>query len=163
MAVECRLTKSRKLRWVLYLVLCVGFAAYCAYDGWISEKFKDDPGNLLFNQVGAVCLAGLAVVLIIGFVKINGTRVVADETGIDVNGKLKIKWSDLTGADDSGYEKGLVTVFYKQDGNERKYVIDNYKIDHFEELLDEISSRRPDVLPPAEEQADSEQDTDEKA
>jgi hypothetical protein len=92
---------------------------------------------------------------------IRKTRVVADEKGLNINGKVMIDWPMMTAVDDNRVEKGLLEITYTQNGRERKYMLDNYKVDHFEELLDEISARRPDLLPPVEAEPE-ESDNDEK-
>ena len=135
-----------------YMILSVGFAAYCYYDGWVSEKYLKDPSNLWFNRVAAVVLVVVFVVLIIRFFGILKTRVVADESGIDVDGRIKIAWQDLARIDNTHEAKGLVDLYYTHEGQEKKWIADNYKINHFDELLDEISAHRPDLLAPVEEE-----------
>ena len=151
MAVVGILTKGRRFKWYLYMAMAAAFSVYCYYDGWINDKYKEDLSNLMFNKVLAVVLAVTFVVLVIGFFVIKKTRVVVDENGISVNGKLLIAWDSITELDDSREEKGLLDIFYTKDGKKAKYVLDNYKVDHFEEMLDEISLHRPDLLTPLEE------------
>ena len=153
MAVICTLAKARKWRWIVYIVASAVFSVYCYYDGWISDKYKDELSNLWFNRVAAVVLAVTFVVLVIVYLtKISKTRVVADDNGIDVNGKFVIKWDSIKRVDDSYVEKGLLDIFYvDENGKEKKWVADDYKITNFDELLDEISKHRPDVLPADEE------------
>jgi hypothetical protein len=152
MAVIGTLAKSRKMKWFLYMVLSLGFAFYCLYDGWFNQKYlaPEKSGDLWFNRIGAVALAAVFVYLVVGFFFIRKTRVVVDEKGVNVNNKLSIDWASMTSVDDSRAEKGLLEILYTKDGRERKFVLDNYKVDHFEEMLDEISLRRPDLLPPVE-------------
>ncbi len=157
MAVIGTLTNSRKWRLVVYLVLCAVFSVYCYYDGWRNPKYQDpsELSNMWFNRSAAIGLAVLFVVLIFRFVCALKTRVVVDEAGIDVNGKFKIVWPSITRVEDRNLEKGLLDFFYKetQEGAERKYVLDNYKVTAFEEMVDEISRHRPDLLGPVEEEA----------
>lgn len=157
MAVECRLANARRFRWIIGLVLCVLFSIYCFYDGFMTDKYKDDPSNLWFNRIGAIVLAGGAVYSLVGLLVIRNTLVRADDNGIDVNGKLTITWQSITGVDDSKYAKGLVSLFYDDQDKERKWIIDDHKIDRFHELIDEISDRRPDLLPPVEDDQDESQ------
>jgi hypothetical protein len=145
------------------MVLSIGFSIYCTYDGWLNAKYQasEKSGDLWFNRIGAVVLAVLFVYLFVGFFVIRKTRVVADEKGLNINGKVMIDWPMMTAVDDNRVEKGLLEITYTQNGRERKYMLDNYKVDHFEELLDEISARRPDLLPPVEAEPE-ESDNDEK-
>jgi hypothetical protein len=152
MAVIGTLAKARKIKWLLYMVLSIGFSLYCAYDGWFNEKYKvpEKSGDLWFNRIGAVVLAFLFIYLVVGYFFIRKTRIVADEKGLNINGKLMIEWPTMTAVDDSKVEKGLLEITYTHNGKERKYLLDNYKVNHYEEMLDEISLRRPDLLPPVE-------------
>ncbi len=136
----------------MYIILTLGATIYCYYDGWISEKYFNEPSNLWFNRIGSVVLAVAFVVLVIGFFVILKTRIAADDDGIDVNGKAKIPWKDIAAIDDSNVEKGLVNILYTIDGQEKKWVADSYKIDQFDELLDVISRHRPDLLPPIDQE-----------
>ncbi len=151
MAVVCTLANARKWRWIIYIALSAIFSVYCYYDGWISEKYINDASNLWFNRVAAVVLAITFVVLIIVyFTKIAKTKVLADDSGIKINDQLTIKWDAIQRIDDTYIEKGLVDIYYTDEGKEKKWTADDYKITHFDELLDEISAHRPDILPPAE-------------
>ena len=154
MAVICTLANARKWRWIVYIVASAVFSGYCYYDGWISDKYKEELSNLWFNRVAAIVLAITFVILIIVyFFKISKTRVLADDSGIDVNGALLIKWDAISKVDDTYLEKGLLDIFYIDDnGKERKWTADDYKITNFDDLLDEVSKHRPDVLPPAEQE-----------
>jgi hypothetical protein len=41
-------------------VLLAGFALWCGWDGFVSEKFLDRPGTLWFNRVMFLLLGGAA-------------------------------------------------------------------------------------------------------
>jgi hypothetical protein len=131
------------------MVASLVFAVYCYYDGWINPAYKTpaEYGNQLFNRAGTVVLGALFIYFLISFFAILKTRVVADETGIDVNGKFKIDYSSITRVNDKNYEKGLMDLYYKDSGGqEKKYTLDNYKITSFEDIVEEISKHRPDLL-----------------
>ncbi len=149
MAVVGTLTSSRKMRWVLYMILSAGFSAYCYYDGWINPKYQvqEELSNRMFNQVGAVVLAVVFIVLVIRYlVQVSKTRVVVDDTGIEVNGKVKIGYQAIVRVDDKNLEKGLLDIFYREGAAERKYVLDNYVVTNFEEMVEEIAKHRPDLI-----------------
>jgi hypothetical protein len=156
MAIVGTLANARKWRLVIYILVSAGASAYCYYDGWVNPAYQKSEkyGDMLFNQVGAVVLAVLLVILIVRLLLAFKTRVVMDEGGIDVNGKFKIAWPLVTRVDDRNLEKGLLDIFYKgaEGGSEKKYVLDNYKVTSFDEMVDEISKHRPDVLAPVEEE-----------
>jgi hypothetical protein len=156
MAVTGTLANSRKWRLVVYMLLSAGFSAYCYYDGWKNPKYQDpsELSNMWFNRAAAVGLVVLLVVLIIRFLLALKTRVVMDEAGLDVDGKLKISWPAMTRVDDRNLEKGLLDIYYTPagEGSEKKYTLDNYKVTPFEEMVEEVSRHRPDLLAPIEEE-----------
>ena len=150
MAVVGTLTKSRKIRWIIYMIGSAITSLWFSYDGWISTKFKDELGNLLFNKVVGIGLAVTFLVLVVWFFIIRKTRVVADDSGIDVNGRFKIGWSAITGLDGKNLEKGFLDVYYQAGGDEKKFTLDNYKITCFDEIVDQIGQHRPDLVEPEE-------------
>jgi len=155
MAVVGTLTKSRKIREIIYMIASAATSLWFSYDGWISTKFKDEPGNLLFNKVAGIGLAVAFVVVVIRFLFIRKTRVVADDSGIDVNGRFKIAWSAITGLEDKNLAKGLLDIYYQAGDNEKKYTLDNYKITCFDEIVDQIGLHRPDLVEPEEASSES--------
>ncbi|NLX07071.1 MAG: hypothetical protein GXY33_18185 [Phycisphaerae bacterium] len=152
MSVECGMGNGRKIRFIIAIIIFIGIALWYGYDGWLNEEFRAEHSStdVLLNQVIAVVSAVALVVAAVRLVMASGSRVVADDSGIDVYGKYKIAWSDMVRVDDSKWEKGLVRVYYQRDGQEREYLVDSYMLDCYDDLLDEISHRRPDLLPPAE-------------
>jgi hypothetical protein len=163
MAIESRMASGRRWRWIIGIVFCVVFGLWYLRDGWFNPEYQPAGSkhkDQIFNQVATVVLLPGSIVLLVAFAVISKARVVADDRGIDVNSKQMIPWSAITKIDDSSYAKGIVSVFYTRGGQEDKYVIDNYKLSHFDELLDEISSHRPDLLPPENEEEPTEQGSD---
>ncbi len=156
MAIIGVLANARKWRLVIYMLASAACSVYCYYDGWINKAYQTEAkaGDRLFNQVGAIVLGVLFVILIVRFFLALKTRVVVDESGMDVNGKFKIAWPSIIRVDDRNLEKGLLDIFYKgtEGGSEKKYVLDNYKVTSFDEMVEEISRHRPDILAPVEEE-----------
>jgi hypothetical protein len=153
MAVTGTLSKSRQWRWVMYMVICAGFAIWCLRDGWFNPAYRvsGKEGDLLFSRSGAIALGAGFVILLVGLFVIRRTKVVMDDNGIDVNGKFMIPWSAMIRVDDSRVEKAYLDIYYQDAGREAKYVLDGFKVSHFDDMLDEISVHRPDLLPPAQE------------
>jgi len=156
MAVHCGLAKQRRIRWVLYIVLCAGFAGWHVYDGWFNEKYKapDKADDLKYNQGMSVILSVVTACLVLGLLVISKTSLVADEQGIKYGNK-QIGWKDFSEADMSDLKRGILVLFYKsdsQEGRDDKLVLDNYKLSNFDDLLDEIATGRPDLVPAAEDE-----------
>lgn len=151
MAIVGTVANQSKWRQLAFVLMALGFSIYCFYDGWISTKYKEDLSNLWFNRVAAVVVFLLFIYLLVKYVKLLRTRVTVDDTGICVDEQYKITWPAIVRIDNTKEDKGLVTIFFQQEGKERKYVLDDYRVNHFDEILDEISKFRPDLLPPAPE------------
>lgn len=90
--------------------------------------------------------AGLGVfsVYLIWFVmKVRGTRLVLDESGLLYNGKGPIAWSAMKRLDSSRFnEKGWVDLYYDENGTEQCVRLDEYHIALFDDVIDEICSRK---------------------
>jgi hypothetical protein len=41
-------------------ILIAGFAAWCGWDGFISDTFRDSPGKLWFNRIAFLVLGAIA-------------------------------------------------------------------------------------------------------
>lgn len=151
MAVSCGLASQRRNRWLILLVLFGGFSVWHLYDGFVSDKYKDEPSDLKFNQVGGVVLSVMTLGLVVALLVLNGKSLRADQQGISYGGK-SIPWSDFTEAQDQQLSKGLLTLLYKSDSDQqpRKLLLDDYKLSNFEALLDEIATYRPDLVAPEE-------------
>jgi len=154
MAVQCGLAASRRNRWLIYIVLCGAFAGWHVYDGWFNEKYRaeDKKSDLKYNQGMSVILSGLTSALVLGLVVLSNKSLVADQEGIR-RGSKTVAWKDFTEADRKNLTKGILVLYHKSDqGQEeaQKLVLDNYKLSNFDDLLDEIATHRPDLVPPAE-------------
>jgi hypothetical protein len=156
MAIIGQTTKTRQMKWVIYMTMIAVFAVWHYYDGWVNPIYKtaEKHGDMLYNRTVTIALAVLFIVFLIAFIRILKSRTVVDEQGIHINDKRTIDWKSMVRIDDSKVEKGLLTIVYQKDGHESRFLLDDYKVDHFEEMLDEISIHRPDLLTPAEESVD---------
>jgi hypothetical protein len=132
------------------------FSAWHFYDGWLNPVYKaaDKAGDMWYNRAVAIALAAGFIGFVIAFFFMLKSQVVVDEQGININGKRRIDWKSILRVDDSKVEKGLLGIYYQEGSKEARYVLDDYKIDHFEEMLDEISIHRPDLLTPMDESVD---------
>lgn len=146
MIVESGAARKGLIRGVIIFVAVVVFTALCYYDGWISDKFKDDPSNLLFNRIASIVLTPVAIFIFYRVYRLKNLRVVANEEGIDA-GNIKIGWGNIEKIDCKNLDRGLVDIYYKDSDRRRKWVVDSYKIDKFDELIECIAYYRPDLMP----------------
>jgi len=147
MAVSCGLGSGRRNRWLMMIVLCLAFAGWCFYDGWVKQEAE----YVGFNRTATVVLAVLAAGLFVALLVLKSRRLVADEQGIRLGGKT-IAWDAFTEADDKDLSKGILVLTYKStsEGQAQRLVLDEYNLSRFDDLLDEIAAHRPDLVPPAE-------------
>ena len=86
MAIEAPISKFKKNGLILWMVVCIGVAIYCAYDGYFNEKFKTKHTNedgtpkstLVFNQKSPPYFIGAAVLLGAYWFTIRNKKLIAD-------------------------------------------------------------------------------------
>lgn len=95
-------------------------------------------------QLGlAAALAIFSAYLLIGVMRVRGTRLVLDESGLTYQGKGPISWDAMRRLDTARFnEKGWVDLRYDESGTENSIRLDEYHIARFEEVIDEICTRK---------------------
>lgn len=75
--------------------------------------------------------------------RVRGTRLVLDESGLTYQGKGPISWDAMRRLDTARFnEKGWVDLRYDESGTENSIRLDEYHIARFEEVIDEICTRK---------------------
>ena len=121
MALVAPLSKYKKKTFIIWMAVCLGFAAWFTYDGYFNKAFiekhtsEGKPNDtLVFNQkappylVGAACLLGAYLFVI------RNRSVVAEETGLVINGKVNIAYDSIQKIDKTNFNsKGHFTLTYR--------------------------------------------------
>ncbi len=150
MALVAPLSKYKRKTFIIWMAICVGLAAWFAYDGYLNKKFiekhtvegqADD--TLLFNQKVPPFLAGAALLLGAYLFVIRNRSVVADETCLVIDGKTSIAYDSIQKIDKTNFDsKGHFTLTYKgPDGSDIDRKISDRNYDDLKPILDHLVAK----------------------
>jgi hypothetical protein len=147
MSIEAPLSKYKRTNFKIYIAICLGLAAWFAYDGYLNQGFidkhTDEQGvadmDLVINRVAPPFLLGAAVLLGGYFFAIRGRKLVADEDAL-VAGKVRIPYDAIEQIDRTHFDKkGFFTIVYKAgDGPERRHKLSDRQYDNLDVILDHL-------------------------
>jgi len=132
---------------ILYMVMLVGFGLWCLYDGYFNKDFiakhteNGRPnGNLVFNRYAPLAMILGAVALGVWLHRIRGRKVVATDTELNVDGRLKVHYDSIEQIDKTHFEKkGFFVITYKTDsGIETTARLSDRDYDNLGPLLDRL-------------------------
>ena len=148
MAIEAPLSKYKRNNFKIYIAVCLGLAAWFAYDGYLNQGFidkhTDEQGqadtDLVINRVSPPFLVGAAVVLGVWFYLVKDKKLLADEDELVLAGKAKIPYDAIEGIDKTYFEKkGFFTIIYKAaDGTEKRCKLNDRQYDNLQGILDHL-------------------------
>ena len=151
MALTATLSKYKKNTHIIWMALCIGFAAYCVYDAHYNEGFikkhssadgKPD-GTLAFNLKAPYVLFPLAAMLGVWLLVISKRKIVADETALVIDGKVNIAYDAIEKIDKTNFDsKGHFTITYKDaEGKETDRKISDKTYDNLGPILDHLVAK----------------------
>ena len=148
MAIEAPISKFRKNNILLYIVICIVFAAWFGYDGYFNKKFiqknTDENGKinstLIFNQKSPPFFLAGAALWAIYFFMIKNRKLLAGENELIINEKNKISYDTIEKINKTWFQKkGFFIVTYKdENGKETDYKISDRKYDGLENILNHL-------------------------
>ncbi len=150
MAIEAPASKHGKTNLIIYIAVCIGVAAYCAYDGYFNKKFieKHAPdgvpdATLIFNQKAPPFFIGAAVLLGIRLLLIKKKKLVADENELIFSDKKKIAYDAIQQINKTNFEsKGYFFITYKEEnGKEADRKISSRTYDNLKPVLDHLVAK----------------------
>ena len=124
MAIEAPVSKYKKSNFKLYIIVCLGLAAWFAYDGYFDKNFIKNHtdvdgkpnGTLVFNQHSPYYLGGAAIVLLAYFWAIKDRKIVADENELRIGSDEPIKYDAIESIDKTRFaNKGYFVIAYKDE------------------------------------------------
>lgn len=150
MAIEAPYSKYKKQNFIIGIAVLLGFGIYCAYDGYINEKFIEKhtsiegvaDSTLVFNKKAPyVCIPG-AIVLALWLSIAKKKKVVAEADGIVINGK-KITYQSVEKIDKTYFDsKNYFDITYKdENGKEAEQRFDGRGYDNLAAILDELVAK----------------------
>ncbi len=147
MAIEAPISKFKKSNLLIYIGICVIFAAWFGYDGYLNKSFIEEhteegkPNTtLMFNQKSPPFFIAGALLCGIYFYMIKGKKLVAGETELVINDKKKISYDSIEKINKTWFEKkGFFVVTYKnEDGKETDYKISDRQYDNLKNILNHL-------------------------
>jgi hypothetical protein len=151
MALTATLSKYKKNTYFVWMALCIGFAAYCVYDGHFNEGFiskhssadgKPD-STLVFNRKAPYILVPVAALLGVWLLVISKRKITAEENGLVIDGKINIAYDSIQKIDKTLFaSKGRFTIMYKDaGGKETDRVISDKDYDNLPAILDHLVAK----------------------
>jgi hypothetical protein len=148
MEIVAPLSKHKRNSLIIMIVAIVGFAVWCVYDGYINTSFIEEHTDaetgkpnetLVFNQKGPPFML-LGAALIGGYWFLIRKRcIVATDTELVINGKIRILYDDVQAIDKTHFEnKGFFHILHTRRGKEVKTRIDDRQYDKLQPILDHL-------------------------
>ena len=151
MAIEAPISKFKKTNLKIYIVVLVAFAIWFGYDGYFSEKFKEEhtkadgtpDSTLVFNQKSPPFFIGAAVLLGVYLFAIRNKKIIADQNELIISAKEKISYDSMQKIDKTYFDsKGYFLITYKdKDGSEINRKLSGRKYDNLAAILDHLVAK----------------------
>jgi len=151
MAVEAPISKFKKNNLKIYIVVCIGLAIWCAYDGYISEDWIDKHTNpdgtpqayLVINQKAPYVLSVAALLMGVYFFMVKDKKLVADENELIISEKEKISIDSIEKIDKTKFDsKGYFVITYKDKGdNEVTCKLSDRRYDNLKAVLEHLVAK----------------------
>jgi len=122
---------------------CIKFAGEVVESiGPQQENTEKSEGDIRGQRGFAAVLLVLSLAFAARFVVVVLRPTVLDEYGVRARGR-RVAWEQMTGLDTSNYDrKGWLDLEYNEDSKRRKVRLDSYHIARFDDLINEICSRK---------------------
>ena len=151
MAIEAPYSKHNKTNFKIYIAVCIIFAIWFGYDGYLNEKFREKHSDangapdstLVFNQKSPLFFIGLAVLLgAYLFVKRN-KKVIAGENELIIGGKESISYDSIQKIDKTYFKsKGYFLITYRdKNGHEVNRKLSSRTYDNLAAVLDGLVAK----------------------
>ena len=144
------LSKYKKKTFIIWIVVCIGLAAWFAYDGYFNQNFiekhtKDGipESTLTFNRKAPPYLVGAAVLLGVYMFIIRNRKVVADDSQLIIDDKINIAYDVIAKINKTNFDsKGYFIITYKNpDDSETDKKISYKTYDNTKALLEYLVSK----------------------
>jgi hypothetical protein len=151
MALIAPISKYKKKSFIIWIVVCLGLAAWFAYDGYFNQKFiekhtgKDGTAEstLTFNRKSPPYLVGAAVLLGVYMFMIRNRKVVAGDNQLIINDKINIAYDAVVKIDKTHFDsKGYFVITCRgSDGKEVDHKLSDRNYDNLGPILDHLVAK----------------------
>jgi hypothetical protein len=154
MAIEAPISKSKKNNLKVYTAVCIIFAIFLAYDGYLSKyqwshrsgfykkhvKDGNPDDTMIFNRIAPIFLVALAAVLMGRFWALKDKKLLADENELIISNKEKISYDSIQKIDKTSFNsKGFFLITYKnKNGSEVNRKLSNRTYDNLAAILEKL-------------------------
>ncbi len=155
MAVEAPLSKFKKNNVKIFIVVLVGLAIWCVYDGYFNEKFIEEHtknygtenaqpyGWLVVNRKAPPFLFAGAAALAVYFFMIKDRKLTVDDTKLTINGTKSIAYDKIESIDKTHFDaKGYFVITHvAEGGKEADLKLSDRMYDNLSAVLDELVAK----------------------
>ena len=151
MAIEAPVSKFRKNNILIYILICIVFAAWFGYDGYCNKKFEQEHSSadgtpdstLVFNKKSPPFFIGAAVLFGAYLLIIRKKKITADENELVLCNGKKIPYNSIQKIDKTQFEKKDFFVITYKDENSKEInrKISGRKYDNIKAVLNEIVAK----------------------
>lgn len=148
MAIEAPISKSTKLRLLIYVLGLIGLAGWFGYDGFLNQAFIAEHTNeegvaeftLRFNQKSPPFFLAAALLFALRLFVVRKRRIVAEESELIIHDSLRIPYDAIQEIDKTHFEtKGVFTLAYDSPGGERlRRKVDSRDYDNMTAILEHL-------------------------
>jgi len=150
MAVEATSSSYKKNTHKILILAMIGFAIYCAYDGYYNQSFIEkhtledgqEDSTLAFNKKAPPFLVAIALAIGVNLFRIWNKKVVAGDTSLSLP-NTEIPYDSIESINKTHFDsKGFFTLAYKDpQGKENTIKICDKDYDNLPTVLDEIVAK----------------------
>jgi uncharacterized membrane protein YobD (UPF0266 family) len=150
MAIVATVSKYKIKTYLIWIVALIALAAYCIYDGYFNQAFRDKhvidgkPDVTMVANRKAPIYIGVIVVMLGGYALfIRSRKIVADDNALVIDGKVTIPYDSVQTIDKTDFDKkGHFTFTYKTpDGKEIARKISDRDYDNLKPILDHLVAK----------------------
>jgi hypothetical protein len=147
MAIEAPYSKYRRQNCWIIIVICLGLAVWCAYDGYFNTEWIEEHKNLdgtpkpylTFNRQAPFYLPVVAVGVFVFWFVVRGKKITAEEQELILPGDEKIPYGSIQKIDKTNFgSKGYFIVTYSKEGAEVNRRISNRSYDNLKPVLEHL-------------------------
>ncbi len=113
-------------------------------DEWIvARKTEKTATSILWQKGLAIGLLAYSAYLFLFVMRVRKTRLVLDQDGLSFRGVGPITWESMRSLDISRFSrKGFVDLMYDDNGAERRLRLDEYHLEKFDDIIDELCAKK---------------------
>jgi hypothetical protein len=150
MAIVAPVSKYKIKTYIIWIVAMIGLAAYCVYDGYFNQSFKEKhivdgkPDITMAANQKAPIYIGIVAAMLGGYaIVIRNRKIVADENALVIDGKPGIPYDSVQKIDKTDFDaKGHFTFTYKTpEGKEIDRKISDRDYDNLKAILDHLVAK----------------------